>query len=195
MTALVFSYVFPVLTAVLLLQTMWKRFGGSIEGWRFTLPAGTVVLALGMVHTGGIALARWPMALNANFSIPLTAAVFIKVLENILGKSVIPPGGLKPLWWFGVCAGYLLYPMAMGMTFFDPYSLGWGFSPLFIAVMLLTVVMLYKKQPLGLALLCCIAAYHLQLLESPNFWDYLVDPVYFFVSMGALIVGGVKGER
>ncbi len=195
MTAQAFSYVFPVLLAVLFAQTMWKRFGGSVTGWRFSLPVGIGILALGLVPVGGIALARWPMALNANFSIPLIAAVFIKVVKNIRGKSFLLPGGLKPLWWFGACAGYLLYPMAMGMTFFDPYGLGWEFSPLFILVMLLTVALLYKKQPLGLVLLFCIAAYHLHLLESPNFWDYLVDPVYFFVSMGALIAGRVKGER
>ena len=37
-----------------------------------------------------------------------------------------------------------------------------------------------------LPLLLAIAAYHLRLQESANYWDYLLDPVYCLVSIIAL---------
>ncbi|HLP44957.1 MAG TPA: hypothetical protein VK469_03375, partial [Candidatus Kapabacteria bacterium] len=86
---------------------------------------------------------------------------------------------LSGIWLFGIVMGVLLYPMALGLGPYDPYSLGWGFSLLFVVMMVLTICLLVKRNPLGIVLMLCILAYQLRVLESPNFWDYLIDP--FFV--------------
>jgi hypothetical protein len=38
-------------------------------------------------------------------------------------------------------------------------------------------------------------AYNLRMLESPNFWDYLVDPVCFIVSLFMAIMLAVERFR
>ena len=35
-------------------------------------------------------------------------------------------------------------------------------------------------------LLLAAAAFHLRVLESSNYWDYLLDPIYCLVSLAAL---------
>jgi hypothetical protein len=41
--------------------------------------------------------------------------------------------------------------------------------------MVITIVLLFTKNIFGI-ILACILGYGLQVLESPNLWDYLVDP-------------------
>jgi hypothetical protein len=90
-------------------------------------------------------------------------------------------------WAFGAVAGLALYPLALGWGRFDPYEWGWSFSPLFVVSAALSVILLWKQNRFGLLLLLAILAYSLRLLESANYWDYLLDPVYCVVSMVAIL--------
>ena len=85
-----------------------------------------------------------------------------------------------------MAAGLGLYPLALGWGSFDPYEWGWSFSPLFVAVAVMTALLAWKQNRFCLPLLLAIAAYHLRLQESANYWDYLLDPVYCLVSIIAL---------
>jgi len=80
----------------------------------------------------------------------------------------------------------MLYPLALGWGKFDPYGWGWYFSPLFLAGATLTGLLVWRNNRFGLLLLLSILAFHLRLLESTNYWDYLLDPVYCLVSVFAL---------
>ena len=179
----VFSFLFPFLLIVLLLQKLLCWVGKSVGGWWKTLILIVIAAAIIIIPPGGIPLARWLVTLNANFSIPFTAILFAKVWEKAWGKILFDKRTLLSFWAFGAAVGVVLYPMALGLGPFDPYTLGWGFSPLFIFLMALTVFLLYKKNRLGIVLMLCILSYNLQLLESPNLWDYLVDPFYVIISL------------
>jgi hypothetical protein len=80
----------------------------------------------------------------------------------------------------------VLYPLALGLGKFDPYEWGWSFSPLFAGVAVLTGWLVWKQNRFGILLLLAIVAYHLQLLESTNYWEYLLDPVYCLLAILAL---------
>ncbi len=97
--------------------------------------------------------------------------------------------------------GLFFYPMALGFGPIDPYS--WGYlnnshgtiTPLIFILLLALLVFFscYKKQTL--MLLCVtlsILAYQLQLLESRNLWDYLLDPVIFFYALIAVLTRSSK---
>ncbi|MCP4154184.1 MAG: hypothetical protein GY757_41040 [bacterium] len=177
-----FSFLFPTLLLLLIMQSILKRFGKPAGGWRVTVILGILSAAAAILPVGGIPLARWPLSLNANFCIPLTVLVFSRVWGNVSGKELLDRQGKRSLHLFGVAAGLLLYPMALGLGLFDPYGLGWEFSWFFVVIMVLTIVMLYRKNALGVVLLLCIISYNFQLLESHNYWDYLVDPFFLIVS-------------
>jgi hypothetical protein len=178
-----FSFLFPFLLVMFAGQWILQRLGKSLHGWRATSIIGIISLLVCIVPVGGIPLARWLISLNANFSIPLTAVLLAKVWEKAGGKVWFDRKTLSGFWLFGIVMGLSLYPMALGLGPYDPYSLGWGFSLLFVVMMVLTIFLLVKRNPLGIVLLLCILAYHLCLLESPNFWDYLIDPFFVIFSL------------
>jgi hypothetical protein len=192
-----FSFFFPALLLMLLVQSLVRWFGKSSPGrWWLTLILGIISVFAVIVPVGGLPLGRWLISLNANFSIPLTALVFNKVWQNAGGRFLLG-SGRRPLlgfWIYGAVTGLALYPMALGLGMFDPYVLGWDFSLLFVVFLVLTVILLYFKNRLGIVLMLCILSYNLQLLESPNLWDYFIDPIFVIISYIQLIKGLIKGK-
>ena len=89
-------------------------------------------------------------------------------------------------WIFGAIGGVLLYPLALGIGSVDPYEWGWRFSPLFVVAGALTVWLIWKQSRFAILLLLAAAAFHLRVLESSNYWDYLLDPIYCLVSLVVL---------
>jgi hypothetical protein len=85
-----------------------------------------------------------------------------------------------------------LYPMAMGLSRFDPYVLGWDFSLFFVLLLTATLLLLLWGDRFGIVLTAVILAYNLKVLESPNLWDYAVDPFYVIVSVAGLVYSTVR---
>jgi hypothetical protein len=75
-----------------------------------------------------------------------------------------------------LAAGAFLYPAGMGLIQWDPYRLGYQLS-LVGASLAVVLAAYYLRQVFTLLTVSlCLAAYALQLLESTNLWDYLIDP-------------------
>jgi len=184
--ALVFSFVFPFLLVMALLQAGAARFGMSLRGWVPALIAGLISACITMIPVGGLPLARWLISFNANFSISLTAILFCKILETSSGVKLLDSKALLTCWVSSLTAGVILFPMALGLGRFDPYPAGWGFSWMFVLVCAFTVVLLIMKDRFAVVLIAAILAYNLQLLESTNLWDYLIDPFLVIISCIAL---------
>jgi hypothetical protein len=162
-----------------------ERLGKPVRGWLVTaLLLLLSILLVTIIRIGGLPLSRWLISLNANFSIPLTVALIHKICQKAFGKEILPKKSRLTLWVFGIVMGILLYPMALGLGGFDPYALGWEFSILFVLMFFLTFGLLYVKDVFGIVLMISILSFNLELLESSNFWDYLVDPFYFFIALG-----------
>jgi hypothetical protein len=198
MIAFAFSFLFPFLLVILVLQGLAKVFKIHLRGW-----LGTLILAIGSgvivaMPIGGLPMGRWLMSVNANFSILLMAIMFNMAWENASGIRLFDRRTLMASWIFALIAGIMLYPMALGFGGFDPYELGWGFSWLFLLLMALTILLLLRKNRFGIVMVACIVGYDFQLLESPNLWDYLIDPVYVLISCAALtrwLIRGLQHRR
>jgi hypothetical protein len=78
-----------------------------------------------------------------------------------------------------------LYPMALGIGYFDPYRLGYG-NPWFLGGLLLVALItcFYQCWTLALAIAFAVLAWDVGWYESDNLWDYLLDP---FLAIYALI--------
>lgn len=177
-----FSFVFPFLLIMALLQGGAGLLGRDLRGWRPTLILVLISAFITVTPVGGLPLARWMMSFNANFSISLTAILFYKITESSFGVKLLDKNALLTCWVFSLTAGLILYPMALGLSRFDPYQAGWGFSWLFVVVCGVTILMLIMKNRFAVVLIAAIFAYNLRLLESTNLWDYLVDPFMVLVS-------------
>lgn len=177
-----FSFVFPFLLIMALLQGGAGLLGKNLRGWRPTLILVLISAFIAVTPVGGLPLARWMISFNANFSISLTAILFYKVTEISFGVKLLDKNALLTYWVFSLTAGVILYPMALGLGRFDPYQAGWGFSWLFVVVCGVTILLLIMKNRFAVVLIAAILAYNLRLLESTNLWDYLVDPFMVLVS-------------
>jgi hypothetical protein len=182
MTPRVFSFVFPFLLATVLLQEIAALSGRDLRGPGGALALGLIALAIVLMPVGDLPLARWLIGFNANFSIPLTAILFSRVVGTAFGIRLLDERALLICWIFSLIAGAALYPMALGLGRMDPYTAGWGFSWLFVLAFSVTAVLLAMKNRFAIVLMAAILAYNLRLLESTNLWDYLIDPLLVVVS-------------
>lgn len=85
----------------------------------------------------------------------------------------------------------LLYPAALGLSYADPYQLGFEPRPMLLVLGLLCAVLIVQRSWLGaLALVLATLAFALRLGASENYWDYLIDPYLALYSLGALLLAG-----
>lgn len=134
---------------------------------------------------GGWSLFHGIFLLEANPSITLTALLALALAQRLSGRIFFRPPDWKAAWLFGAVASLALYPMALGLTRVDPYALGWG-AELPAAMALLAVVLTLRGNRFGLLLVFPPAAFLLQIQESSNFWDALLDPFYGGISLIAV---------
>ena len=93
-------------------------------------------------------------------------------------------------------AGAIFYPLALGFGNLDPYR--FGFQPVYLVVltMLPALLLWWRQQPLWLWLLTIdLAAFVLHVLESSNFWDYLLDPLLAFGCLLLAIRNLISGAK
>jgi hypothetical protein len=182
----IFAAVCPWLALVLCLQLGAVLCGVKASGARRLLVFGLIAFGLLAVPIQGIPIARWIASINSNCSILFTGLLAVAVWERTFARKIFSARDWHTTWVFGAVGGIVLYPLALGLGKFDTYEWGWSFSPLFAGIAVLTGLLVWKQNRLGILLLLAIAAYHLQLLESTNYWEYLLDPVYCLIAILAL---------
>ena len=181
-----FSFVFPFLLIMALCQSVLSLLGKSAAGSGRTFVMGIGAAFVVMLPVGGLPVGRWLVSLQADASIPLIALLLSRVLENAFQTPILDQKAKAACRIFSIVGGLLLYPMALGLGAFDPYEAGWHFSWLFVLILTITLGLLFLKNRFFIVLLAAIAAYDLHVLESENFWNYLLDPILVILSMGQL---------
>ena len=84
--------------------------------------------------------------------------------------------------------------MGLGITSIDSYAWGWEpFLPLSIA--LIAALLLLRGNRFGIILLLPLAGFLIDLQESSNFWDALIDPFYAGFSLIVVTVELIKRRR
>ncbi len=81
----------------------------------------------------------------------------------------------------------MVFSSYLGLVPYDLYALGYGFSPWFVFMAIITLLLVWAGNPLSLIFLAAIAAFNLKLLPSGNFFDYLTDGFLLILSVGVLV--------
>lgn len=107
-----------------------------------------------------------------------------------------------------VCiGGVMFYPAALGLGMTDPYQ--WGYLnsyrgveiPLLFLGGLTVLMIIARRMENSLILLCIVAAlgaFLLEVMESRNIWDYLIDPmivIYGLVSLSLYFTKIILGKQ
>lgn len=116
--------------------------------------------------------------------------LYIANIARPNGKQVLQSNNSLKL--FLIIVSVLFFPAALGMTQFDPYALGYastaGFELLLIAIAVISLVAWYlNQQQLALYLGLVLLAFGLQIYESNNLWNYLIDPIAMIMCIGSYI--------
>lgn len=172
-----------------LARTVQQASGGRGPRW---LPVAAGLLAL--VPVDGLPIGRWLHGFNAAFSIPFVALLLDHAAAPLAGKPFFDPAAKRAAVWFGIVAGLLLYPAALGWGPFDPYALGWRSPGVATAAAVVGAGLALMGNAFGIVLLAAGGLWRIGWLESDNAWDYLVDPIYCLAS-AANLIGGWLARR
>jgi len=85
---------------------------------------------------------------------------------------------------------FVFYPLALGLTAFDPYSL--GFQPKTLSLVLaLTAIpfLFFGFLKITAIIAVTLTAFNYSILTSNNLWDYLIDPLLAIYCIGFCIKG------
>lgn len=185
--AVTISFVAPMLALMILFAVLARqlRFHPCGAGWCVGL--GLIALGTLMIPVAGLPLARVLAAVMDHWSFPFLVFLLAGVSKTFFGVELLRREDSRAMWVFGVAAGVILYPLALGIGPVDPFAYGWHFGPLFVLVGIVALYLQWRQNRFGVVLLLAIIAWLAGVAESGNLWDCLTDPVFFFVSIGALV--------
>ena len=110
------------------------------------------------------------------------------IMRSLVGWNLIEPRTRINLYFLVFLTGSMLYPATLGLSQFDPYTLGYGLELSLLLLSLSILYWIFKQQQVAIILLFVVVAREAGLLSSPNTWDYLIDPLLWLLSPVILII-------
>lgn len=153
-----------------------------------------ILLAIGLFFPiYGLSFAEWLRSVIGDLSM-LTLIIFSdSLLRRLFKRSFLDASSRNTLLLGVGILGLVFYPLALGLGSFDPYQL--GFTPL-ILPLVLGLISVYAwfagKRIIAIILLLPLIAFNVQLLESVNLWDYLMDPILLMYALIQLAMQWIK---
>jgi hypothetical protein len=146
----------------------------------------STVFALMLIPFGDMPLAAYVRGVTGDLSITTLVMICCALSKHWLGCGTADTRACRALLLTVALAALALYPMAMGVSAFDPYRLGYG-DPLFVAALLLVALAAWilKYHLIASCIAFAILAWTAGWYESGNLWDYLLDP---WIAIYALFV-------
>ena len=189
------SFVAPMLALMILFAMLARKLRFNPRGAGWCVGLGLIALGTLMIPVAGLPLARVLAAVIDHWSVPFLVFLLAGVSKTFFGVELLRREDRRAMWIFGVVTGVILYPLALGIGPVDPFAYGWHFGPLFVLVGIVALYLQWRQNRFGVVLLLAIIAWLAGVAESGNLWDCLADPVFFFVSIGALVASLVAKEK
>jgi len=181
----------PSLGQVLLVAVLLTLMSGRlVKDKQLHRVSVAILLSLGMfVPVYGLTFAQWLRSVVGDLSV-LSLVIFSNILAQRLFNLKLLEASARNTLLAGVAlVGVVFYPLALGVSAFDPYRL--GYAPVLMSAVL-SIFSIYAwlkiNRLLAIILLLPLLAFNLHLLESTNLWDYLIDPILLIYALTQLLV-------
>ena len=160
-----------VLLGFVLLSTF--RFTARWRPW--LLP---VLVVVSVIPINELPLAAYVRSFTDDLAISTLVLLGWVALSRLgVVQPLARPHQVQMLLLFGLLS-LVLYPATLGLTYFDPYRLGFNPRPMIVLVAVAALLMLWLRTALAVWMLVIgTLAFALRLKASENYWDYLVDPL------------------
>lgn len=147
-----------------------------------------------LIPFGGMPLAAYVRGVSGDLSITTMLLLWGALLRPWLVSTNVR--SRRALLLLIALAALTLYPLALGIGAFDPYSLGYGNSQ-FVTVLLLLGLGAWFKKYYWITLCVSLAtfAWAIGWYESDNLWDYLLDPFVAIYAQAAIITHTLQRLR
>jgi hypothetical protein len=162
-----------------------RRRRGPLPLWWCGL-VGLAAAAVACVPVRGIPVGGYLRGTLGDLSVTTMLLLGAAVLQ-MSGWSLLDARARIALYGWVVAAGLVLYPLTLGLTRWDPYTLGFQPRALVLVVAAIVIAWWGRRRGAALVLTGGVAAFDLGVLESSNLWDYLLDPWLFGWAAGALV--------
>ena len=153
----------------------------------FALLACATAIAV-LIPLGGLPLAAYVRGWIGDLSITSLVLLLIAILRPLCGCPSSDIEAKTALFILIAFAALGLYPMALGIGYFDPYRLGYG-NPWFMGgLLLVALAACFRQIPLAaFSIALAVLAWSIGWYESSNLWDYLLDPLLAIYATSALL--------
>lgn len=164
-----------VLLAMLLMLMRLRRIQvlDARRRWGVLLAAGVIF----SIPVLGLSLSGLVRGISADLSVPTLVLLALALLRTMSGLQLAGAQARREMLAAIALCGLLFYPLALGVSVFDPYRLGYG-NVWFLIV--LSGIAVWSSLRNSLMLAWCMAlavvAWVIGWYESNNLWDYLIDP-------------------
>ena len=145
------------------------------------------ILPVGQTDVSGFALAHM-----GTFSASMLVLLAFQSLANAGCVEALRAPVLRDMNLFWLILGMILYPAALGLLHIDTYSFGYGNAMSWCMLTISSLAVVGRHQMLGLCLALAVLADLLRLTESPNLWDYLIDPWLWMAAVIELVFRTVR---
>jgi hypothetical protein len=176
-----------VLVLWLALLKIFTRTDGPLLRRSMKIALGLSAVAISFVPIDGLALWRWAFGIWPNPSLPLLGIVGISLARRLFGWNGLSATDRRALWIFGAVAGTILYLHSAFLGGVDLYYWGWDrvVSVSVLAAIAIAFVAMGNRS--GILILTALVASQFGVLESANHWDYVIDPIYWLISVGVCV--------
>ena len=145
--------------------------------WRgFRVVAPSLLIPAAFLPLGGSDLTGHVYAYTGALSLPSLTLIAGFLANRIGWTGPVPDRERRMILTGAAIAAMILYPMALGLSLFDPYSM--GYSGLVLPLMVAsgaTLAWWGGRRSTAMILAAVLWSWLLELGESQNLWDYLLD--------------------
>jgi hypothetical protein len=145
--------------------------------WPQRLAVLAAVLLVSLVPVAGLSLAGVLRGFTGDLSVLTLVFLLLTVARTLSGCALVLDENREQALKTLAIAALLFYPLVLGFSPFDPYRLGYANFWFMLVLMVFAAWSALRYSILlavGIAL--AVAAWSVGWYESPNLWDYLIDP-------------------